>query len=71
MAEDQGMIKTGSPSKMVMGKVSAPQPSAVLLYKAEEGTFVPQPRLSEEKCACGALKTKFPDGSLRCESCGK
>lgn len=65
------MNKTGAPGKTVMGKVSVPEQSAVLLYKPEEGTFVPQPRLSDEKCACGALKTKFPDGSLRCEPCDK
>lgn len=64
------MEKKGAPNSPVLGKVATPWPSAVLLYKAEAGVFVPQPRLSDEACPCGSKKTRFPDGSLKCEACG-
>jgi hypothetical protein len=64
------MEKTGAPPQPQMGKVLHPWPSAVLVYKAEEGGFVPQPRLSEATCpACRGKMTKFPDGKLLCEQC--
>ena len=67
------MHKTGQ-SQVPMGKSNVPWPSKTLVFKSEEGGFVPQPIVTNEACSapsCQGTMLVVPDkGGKVCQKCG-
>jgi hypothetical protein len=67
------MIKHGAKEEPQVGRVAVPWPSSVLVYKAQEGVFVPQPLVTSITCmvdGCRGCIMKWPDGKMVCQKCG-